>query len=254
MKIVKNIVLTLLFIVFSCSHGVFSKPSSGIINDYAEVIFDSHRYYYVEEFPIDLDLKFEFVDTKSESTSRTDHRVLGSHHIATRRSLDESSSDKTNSFSFGKVGLLVDSACLGELGIKTVKGLNEHLRSKGLGFLGFKFVFDSGFDRLSSISDGNLLGSKCIVFDHNELINYIGIIKDKKNNISLTLSLANKDLKNSKYRLFSKTYNKYIDTENKFLNCEGQDNSDFHFKIKGNVGSLLSVLEEMLRKVKKGEL
>ncbi|UPA15831.1 hypothetical protein [Borrelia turicatae] len=254
MKIVKNIVLTLLFIVFSCSHGVFNKPSSGLIKDYGEVIFDSHRYYYVEEFPITFDLKFEFVDTKSESISRTDHRVLGSHHIATRRSVYESSSDKTNSFSFGKVGLLVDSACLGKLGIKTVKGLNEYLRSKGLGSLGVKFVFDSGLDRLSSISNGNLLGNQCIVFDHNELINYIDIIKNKRNNSNLTLNLANKDLQDSKYRLFSKTYNKYIDTENKFLNCEGQDISDFHFKIKGNVGRLLSILEEMLRKVKKGEL
>ncbi|UPA14076.1 hypothetical protein [Borrelia turicatae] len=253
MKIVKNIVLTLLFIVFSCSHGVFNKPLSGLIKDYAEVIFDSHRYYYVEEFPIDLDLKFEFVDTKSESTLRADHRVSGSHHIATRRSVYESSSDKTNSFFFGKVGLLVDSACLGKLGIKTIKGLNEHLKNKEFDSLGVKFVFDSGLDRLSSISNGNLLGSQCIVFGHNELINYIDIIKNKKNNSNLTLNLANKDLQDSKYCLFSKTYNKYIDTENKFL-YEGQDNSGFHFKIKGNVGRLLSVLEEMLRKVEKGEL
>lgn len=254
MKVVKNIVLTLLFIVFSCSHDVFSKPSSGLIKDYAEVIFDSHRYYYVEEFPINLDLKFEFVDTKSESTSQTDHRVLGSHHIATRRSVYESSSEKANSFSFGKVGLLVSSAYLGKLGIKTVKGLNEHLKNKEFDSLGVKFVFDSGLDRLSSISNRNLLGSQCIVFDHNELINYIDIIKNKKNNVKLTLNLANKDLQNSKYRLFSKTYNKYIDIENKFLNCEGQNNSNFHFKIEGNVGSLLSLLEEILIKVKQGEL
>ncbi|BDU63537.1 hypothetical protein BOFE_10770 (plasmid) [Candidatus Borrelia fainii] len=254
MRIVKNIVLTLLFIVFSCSHGVFNKPLSGLMKDYDEVIFDSHRYYYVEEFPIDLNLKFEFVDTKSEFTSRTDHQALGSHYISTRKSVYESSSDKTNSFSFGKVGLLVDSVYLGKLGIKTIKGLNEHLKNKKLDSLGVKFVFDSGLDRLSSMSNRNLLGSQCIVFDYNELINYMDIIKNKKNNVNLTLNLANKDLQNSKYRLFSKTYNKYIDIENKFLNCEGQNNSDFHFKIKGNIGSLLSVLEEILKKVKKGKL
>ncbi|AHH14374.1 hypothetical protein [Borrelia hermsii] len=255
MRIMKNIVLTLLFMIFSCSHGVFSKPSSGLIKDYVGVIFDNHKYYCIEELPIKSDLVFELVDSKSKATPWTYYQVLDGQHIATRRSVYESSSNRTSSFTVGKVSLLIDSTCVGKLGIKTLKELKEYLiKDRNLDSLGVKFILDFSPSKLLSSPSKSLLGTQCIVFDYNGLISFKDSIDKKKSDINLTLNLANKDLQSNMYYLSPKTYDKYIDTENKFVDSKRQDKNDFYFKIQGNVEGLLSALEGILRKVKKGEL
>ncbi|WP_041178222.1 hypothetical protein ACE4V3_04635 (plasmid) [Borrelia recurrentis] len=62
--IIKNVILIYLFVIFSCSHNLFIKPKSGLVKDYASVMVGDKKYYYMEEFPINFDLVFKFVDNE----------------------------------------------------------------------------------------------------------------------------------------------------------------------------------------------
>ncbi|AHH05677.1 hypothetical protein CNO14_05355 (plasmid) [Borrelia miyamotoi] len=252
MKILKNTFMTLLFIIFSCSHSLFTKPSSGLIKDYAEVIFDSQKYYYMEELPIKFNLELEFLDSQSETTSKTYHQLLGKQLVSTNKSFYRNSSSQINNLSIGKISILIDSVCINKLNIKTLRELNDHLKNRNLNALNIRFVFDSSIGELVSSSNKSLFGTQCIVFSYNELIIFNNSIKNKENSINLTLNIANKNLQSNIYNLSPKEYNSYIETENKFVN--NKDKGNFHFKIKGNIAIFSSFLEETLKKIKEGRL
>ncbi|QFP42412.1 hypothetical protein F9Y90_04675 (plasmid) [Borrelia miyamotoi] len=252
MKIIKNTFMTLLFITFGCSHNLFTKPSSGLIKDYAEVIFDNHKYYYIEELPIKFNLELEFLDSQSETTSQTDHQLLGKQFVSTSKSFYRNSSSQINNLSIGKISILIDSVCIDKLNIKTLRELNDHLKNRNLNALNIRFVFDSSIDELVSSSNKNLFGTQCIVFSYNELIIFNNSIKNKESNINLTLNIANQDLQSNIYNLSPKKYNSYIETENKFVN--NKNKGTFHFKIKANIANFTNSLEETLKKIKEGRL
>ncbi|AHH11565.1 hypothetical protein bcCo53_001485 (plasmid) [Borrelia coriaceae] len=251
MKVIKNIFLPFLFIIFGCSHNLFSKPSSGLIKDYTEIMFDNNKYFYIEELPIKFNLELEFLDSKSE-TSKSYHQLLGKQVISTRKSFYQNSSNKTNKLSVGKTSIVIDSACLNKLNIKTIRELNEYLKNKNLNDLNIRFVLDSNISKLASNSNKSLLSTQCIVFSYNELIIFNNSIKNKTSNINLTLNIANKNLKSDTYNLLPKEYDKYIESENKFVNNKNKGNH--YFKIKGDIATLSNALEETIKKVKEGRL
>ncbi|AOW96309.1 hypothetical protein [Borrelia miyamotoi] len=254
MKIIKNTFITLLFITFSCSHSLFTKPSYGLLKDYAEVIFDRQKYYYMEELPIKFNLELEFLDSQSETTSQTYHQLLGKQLVSTNKRFYRNSSSQINNLSIGKISLLIDSAWIDKLNIMTTKELNEYLKNRNLNALNIRFVFDSNIGELVSSSNKSLFGTQCIVFSYNELIIFNNTIKNKERNINLTLNIANKDLQNNIYHLSPREYDSFIEAENKFVNNKNKDKGNFHFKIKGNIATFSSSLEETLKKIKEGRL
>ncbi|AOW96254.1 hypothetical protein [Borrelia miyamotoi] len=257
MNIIKNIFMTLLFIIFSCSHNLFNKPSSSLIKDYAAIIFDNHKYFYIEEFPLKINLELEFLNTQSRTISQNYHQALESPQFTSERRnfYHNSSNQTTNNLSVGKISILIDSVCIDRLNIKTLKELNEYLKHKNLNSLNLiRFVFDPNIGSLGTSSNQSLFSTQCIVFSYNELIIFNNTIKNKERNINLTLNIANKDLQNNIYHLSPREYDSFIEAENKFVNNTKKGKNHSHFKFKGNTMLFSRVLEKIIIKVNEGKL
>ncbi|WP_024653660.1 hypothetical protein [Borrelia persica] len=252
-RIMKNVFFVALLVMFSCNHNKFIKPSSGLIQEYALVNFGGQKYYYVEEFPINFELIFKFVDSQTKSTSSSQVTPLPGGYQEVRHS-SSTGLGKSNEAHIGKVSVLVNSKHVGKSGIKTLKELNESLKKDSLGSLDVKFAFVVDLDK--SLLKRSLIGDEFVMLNYKELGVFKDALKNTSSNndsINFTLALYNEGPFDSKPKLSYKTYDKYDNSLKKFTyESKHKDGNEFYFEIKGSVASFASMLENIVNRIKAG--
>ncbi|ACH93932.1 hypothetical protein [Borrelia duttonii] len=253
--IIKNVILICLFVIFGCSHNLFIKPKSGLVKDYASVMVGDKKYYYMEEFPINFDLVFKFVDNEHKSTSNSYSRPLPGG-FEERSHFSSTSLEKSQSSHLGKISVLVNSKDVERLSIKSLKELNEYLKKDDLGSLDIKFAFV--IDLTKSLLKKSLVGNELFMFDYKGLVAFKDSIKNtntttSNDNLSVTVHYAYKGLKDSIHKIYSRTYNQYDSSLKKFTDKDKhKDGNEFYFEVKGNIGSFSNLLDNAVQKIKTG--